>query len=841
MENSRRRNVLLLVLVLYAHIVLSQTIIKGTLRSENEDQPVEYATVALYSGEELISGTVSDMDGDFELTEVLDGAYRLEASFMGYDKSTIESVLVKGERKLDLGVIKLKANQKLLEEIEVRGDKLTTFHRIDRQVFEASQFSNSEGGTATDVIRNMPSVSINGEGQMSVRGADGFVVLLNGQPIQSDVNILLDQLPANAIENVEVITAPSAKYDSEGKAGIVNIVTTKNATDGLFAQVNVKVGLPSIETYDNPVAAQRYAGDFTMSYQKDKWDWSFGASYLRNDKIGRREGDVWTEIDNKRTEFPSDGERSFDEINYSGRLSLGFHATENTDFNVSLYGGKRQKERLADIYYNNTTYQLPEVNQIRSFDYYNHNLRIRTGDFVLGSFDFSHTFENASKLSTSILYEHTLLGGPTENDNLPTNWEKTDTYYQKEYNTNDNPLHGIRFNLDYTFQPSDIGQWEVGYQFRKLDHQGDFDYRRYNDATDDINDRENWQIVPEFTSELNLKRSIHSAYTTWTGELDNWTIGGGLRAEWMNRRLDYLSVVSGSVHQTLDYDYHKLFPSANLQYKVNDELKLKAAYSKRVQRTTTFKMNPFKEREHSETLEQGDAHLLPEFVDLVELGIVKEITDHSLFAMMYFRNSDNLINRVNTVDSDTVLNRIYTNVGNGKSFGLEFGGDLKLTDWWKIYAGANIYHAKIDGKFNGELVNTSAWQSSFNVNTSFQIADTWSTQWSLNYLSQRVTAQGEDSRFYSPNLTIKKTFLEKRLSLTAQWLNMDMGLLDTNEQRISTWGDYIDPNDGLSKAFYTTTNYVYEVDVMMVNVSYRFNQLKNKSKFVESEFGVKEF
>ncbi|MFY0628429.1 MAG: TonB-dependent receptor [Reichenbachiella sp.] len=820
-------------------VSFGQTTIIGKLTSE-EGEVVEYASVALYDNDELIAGVVSDLNGVFEITKIKTGNYRLEASFLGYDKTTL-TVSIGDEKKKDIGRIVLKANQKMLDEIEVSGDKLTTLHKIDRQVYEADQFKNSEGGTATDVVRNMPSVSINGEGQMLVRGTSGFVVLFNGKPIQSDVSMLLDQLPANAIKNIEVITAPSAKYDSEGKAGIINIITTKNAGDGMFAQVNLKMGLPSIESYDNPVNAHRYGADFTINNRKGNWDWSVGASYLRNDKTGRREGDVWTEIDDKRTEFPSDGERSFDEVNYSGRFSIGYHPNDRNDFNVGFYGGKRNKERLADIYYDNSTYQLPEGNQISAFDYYNHNLRIRTGDFVLGSIEYAHTFDNKSQLSTSFLYEYTLLGGPTENDNLPTEWQGTDDYYQLEYNTNDNPLNGLRFNLDYAFKKGEVGQWEIGYQYRSLDHKGDFDYRRYNEATDNIDDRDNWEIVPEFTSELNLKRTIHSAYAMWSGKLDKWSFGGGLRTELMDRTLDYLSAVPGSTQEVLNYDYLKFFPSANVQYEVNDELKLKAAYSKRVQRTTTFKMNPFKEREHSETLEQGDANLLPEFVDLFELGVVKDINEHSFFVTAYFRNTENVINRVNTVDSDTVLNRIYTNVGTGKSIGFELGTDLKLTDWWKLYAGANIYHASIEGQFNNELVNTSAWQNSFNINTSFEIGKTWNVQWSLNYLSERLTAQGSDSRFYNPNLTVQKTFLDKRLTVTAQWLNMDMGLLDTNEQRITTFGDYNDPNDGLDKAFYTTTNYVYEVDMIMINISYKFNQLKNKAKFVNSEFGAKEF
>lgn len=245
-----------------------------------------------------------------------------------------------------------------------------------------------------------------------------------------------------------------------------------------------------------------------------------------------------------------------------------------------------------------------------------------------------------------------------------------------------------------------------------------------------------------------------------------------------------------------------------------------------------FKMNPFPEREHSETLEQGDPELLPEFIDLVEFGIVNEMGDNSFFATAYYRNVNNLVNRVNTVYNDTILNRIYSNVGRGSSLGLEIGTELNITDWWQAFAGGNLYRYVIDGTFDNRPVNTSSWIYNINANTTFNLPSDFSIQWSLNYISDRNTAQGEDSRFLSPNLTLSKGFMDNRLRATLQWLNMDMGLLETNEQRITTFRE---------GEFFTTTNYIYEVDVVMVNLSYTINKTNNKAKFIKSEFGEQEF
>lgn len=835
--------------------------ITGKIVNDLDDSPIEFASIAAYLEEDssLVTGVVSGLQGSFELPIKSKNSYFLHFQFMGFDPLELSGVSVNKDETANLGIIRLSPNQKLLDEIEITAKKVTAVQKIDRQVFEAENFESAKGGTATDIIRNLPSVSIDANGQLSARGATGFVVLIDGKPLQTDAMTILNQLPANAVSKIEFITAPSAKYDPEGKAGILNIITNQKLSSGTYAGINVRLGAPSIENYNNADPAYRYGADFTVHSQKEKWTWSLSGSYIRNDKTGRREGNVWTEIyDNetgtsgRRTDFPSDGERSFDEKNYSGSFALGYKPNKNDDFNFSFYGGVKDKTRLADIYYfNNTTTAIPDGQNLGGVQYYNHNSRNRTGDFALGSLDYSHLFANESKVSASFLYEYTLLGGPTFNDNQTNDFSRTpelNELIESERNTNDNPLNGYRLNLDYQFRPSNLGIWELGYQFRELDHTGDFLYENLNLSTNQ------WEVVPEYTSNLNLQRTINSGYVTLSGNKDKLDYNAGVRVESMARTLEFKGA-NDAAFTTLNRDYFRFFPSASFQYSVSDEFKIKGAYSKRVERTTTFKMNPFKEKEHSETLEQGYAELEPEFIDVVELGVVKDFGNQSVFANAYFRNTQNLINRTNTVDSDTVLNRIYTNAGTGKVAGVELGLDLQLSENWTFFAGGNVFKNQIEGSFiyndrsipgASEIVipiNSSVWQYSLNLNTTYNISKTMSINWSLNHLSERVTAQGRDSRFYSPNLVIKKSFLDNRLSASLQWLQMDLGLLRTNEQRITTWNydGYVDPKDDSLKKFYTTTNYVYETDWILLNISYNFSSFKNKAKFVKSEFGAKEF
>ncbi|WP_085497998.1 outer membrane beta-barrel family protein [Arenibacter troitsensis] len=814
--------------------------ISGKIIDASDNSPLEYATAALYdqSDGSLITGVVTSQDGTFVIDGVKPGTYYMEASFMGYDTKTITDIAIdKRQFVKDLGIIGLSIGNQL-DEVIIQGERATVLHKIDRQVFDTKKFQSSQGGNAIDVVRNLPSVTLDAQGGISVRGSSGFAVLINGKPTQGDASAILSQLPANALESVELITAPSAKYDPEGKGGILNIITKKGATNGIYAQINVRGGLPSIEPYDTKEAAQRYGIDATLNRRTDKWNLSFGTSYQRNDKTGRREGEVFVvnQAEDKQTFLPSDGERSFDDISYNGRFSVDFTPNEADTYSLGFYAGKHTVDRLADIdYYDNHAISpIGSGNREYTFQYYNHNLRTRKGDFALGSFDFGHKFNNDSKLSTSLLYEYTFLGGPTYNDNLGLT--DRNIVYQQEYNTNDNPLNGYRVNVDYQFKPFSFGTLETGYQFRDIDHTGEFVYER-----DGV-------LVPEFSSNINLQRTIHSGYTQLTGASHKWDYAAGLRLESMDRTYSE-DLRTADPEQTYTYDFVKLFPSASLQYTVNDVTKFKAAYSKRVERTTTLKMNSFAEREHSEVFEQGDNQLRPEFIDLVELGVIKNFSGgNSVSATAYYRHVDNVINRVNTLAYeangavlDSIINRVYSNVGKSNAVGLELGVQLKPSQNWSNYIGANIYSYDIDGAFvfrhrdgitRSYDVNSSATIYSFNLNSTYSFWENASLQFTFNYLSETNTAQGEDSRFYTPNLSFRKSFIDNKLTATLQWQNIDMGLLDTNEQRITTYK---------ANEFYTTTNYRYEVDMISINLSYTFNAIKNKAKFIESEFGKKEF
>jgi outer membrane receptor protein involved in Fe transport len=797
--------------------------VKGLVVDKQSQLPVEYASISILkkSDSSVVAGTLSKENGTFIITGIDMGNYIAKIVSIGFKTNYVNVSVLSNTSELNTGNIQLELATKILDDVIVSGKKSTIANKLDKQTFKTGQFEVAKGGTAIDALKNLPSVTVNSSGEISVRGSTGFLVLINGKPVLTDAQTILSQLPANTIDNIELVTAPSSKYDADGKAGIINIVTKKGTTDGLAFVANLQGGLPGTTNYNNLEKPKRFGGDFTISFKQKKWDISLGGNYLRNDANGRREGDVFTKnfTNNTITRFPSSGERSFDRYNYGIKTSINYAADKNNVFNVGFFVSKKYQARRADILYNNSTSDLTTNAVIRQLTYFNSNVQTKEGKFFVGSFDYTHTFKNNSSLTASALYEYANLYGNTDNINY-TNPNKN-IIFQQVFNPYTNPINGYRLKIDHSIVIAN-GKLESGYQYRNDKQDGKFDY--------EVTPINNQADISKFRGTAKSTNQINSFYSQYTGKVAKLQYIAGLRYEYANREV----ILSTDANPHL-LNQSNLFPSANLLYTFNNAWSAKAGYSKRVQRNNNFELNPIPEREHSETLEQGDPDLLPQFVDLAELGINHSFEKGSVFSTLYFQKIKNPIQRVNSVYADTILNRLFTNAEKARIFGLEIGSTIKPVKWLDLYAGANVYNYKISGDLNvlgtTSTVNNSNWVYSLNVNAAFDLGKNWNLQANVNYISAKPTAQGEDSRFLSPNTSIKKTFLNGRCSLGLQWQNMNLGFMNSNQQRITTFGTN----------FYTTTNYIYETDVLLLNFSFKLNKLNSKAKLPTSEIGEKEF
>nr|WP_262919963.1 outer membrane beta-barrel family protein [Niabella hibiscisoli] len=454
-----------------------------------------------------------------------------------------------------------------------------------------------------------------------------------------------------------------------------------------------------------------------------------------------------------------------------------------------------------------------------SFTYYNENTQNKEGIFTLVNLDYSHDFSKDSRLSFSGLFERADLSGITYNLNVQ--YPNINDTIQYTVNPNTNPLNAYRAKMDYQ---KTIGScsFQTGYQFRYDHQQGEFLYQTL------VNGSKQFVTDPNFSSSVRVSNRIHAGYVQYNGSSKAFNYAAGLRLERSER--DLLLSNTGRQNQLR---LTNLFPSFQIRYALSEHSILKVGYNKRVKRTNNFELNPVPEREHSETLEQGDPDLLPEFTGTYEAGIEYSFGKNTLFATLYHQRIANPIQRVNSVFADTILNRVFTNAGSALQTGLEANLNIGLGRVWQFILGGNLYDYQIKGRiFNGALqVQNRSLVYSINSTQSFNLPQNWLLQLSINYISQRATAQGEDGAFLTPHFTVKKTTANKRWYFQFQWLNMDAGLNISNRQRITTWG-----ND-----FYTTTHYIYEPDQLQFSVGFNLSRKNRKIVLPKVKWAKKNF
>lgn len=658
-------------IILLHFLNLNGQSISGTVQDEKTGEAIPFANVSLWKKDSTVfQGTLSDPLGKFNFKKIPGNIAYVKVQALNY-QSFNQSINVSNVL-LD---IRLKPENTFLNEVVVKGERVSNSMQIDRQIFNAGQFQNSANGTGLDLIQRLPSVTVNVEGNIALRGSTGFVLLVDGKPSSRTPAEVLAQLPANLIDQVEVLTSPSAKYDADGKAGMINIITKKDSKIGTSWSGNLMNG------GTNPL---RWGSDLMWTYAEKKWNIFATADYRRFDIEGFRVGEIRTIYRDTLTYMPSKGIRDYRDFQYSIRAGGSFYPNATDVLNWSAYLGEKQTDRMANLHYQDFIQTGNSLslfsNQFKSplKEFYNQNLFVRSGKFQTFTADYSHVYANKSKLSALALYEYSELGGPLNNYDT---YEGSNKLLLWERSTETSPLTALRFQLDYSLPLANNKKLEMGYHIRQIQHDGNFLFERLNPAN------QQWNSDPNFSDQMNLSQKIHAPYIQWSGVKNLFTYGIGLRSEMLSRQLTHLA--EPNKLYALDQIY--LFPSFQGQWKLSENHSLRLAYSRRIERPTTKLMSPFKNHRHAETIENGDPNLLPEIADVFETGFSKAYTNISFTATAYVNILQDKVFRVNEIYSRTILGRTYTNAGNSQSTGMELTTEIKASKKWKIYLSGNLF------------------------------------------------------------------------------------------------------------------------------------------------------
>ncbi|MFO8022497.1 MAG: TonB-dependent receptor [Perlabentimonas sp.] len=823
--------------------------VQGKVVDEETSEGIPFATVALYNqnSNEPIEGVTTNVDGTFEIKAIPFGDYKIEVSFMGYNTKEIADVSIKKEASnVNLGSIILNPSSVQLEGVEVTAMQRTVSSKIDRRTYRANDFETARGGNATDVLNRLPSVSVSPDGDVSVRGTTDFMVYLNGRPTQIEPSILLGQIAANNIESIDVITVPGAKYDAQGKGGIINISTKTKSVEGFSLSANGQLGgapwghrtdrITGRELTDNS-----YTGGLNLMYANNGWVLYGGVNYSSRDVNSSRSGSarILNKENNSYKHMVASGMKPEWYENLSANFGFEANLSERSSLSASYYYGTRTEGRKALYLYNIFTgdEQMNSIEGIPTNEHwiFNPNEGIREGTFHTASIDYSFRFDESAKLNLSGLYEHSVLTHSVNNPNIhynPSTEELGD--YLLHYNQMDStPLDGLRISIDFEKQFDNGNTLSLGLQPQFFAIAGGLDYDTLNVQTG------TWGAYSEFENNIDLTRGIYAGYIDFSGSLGALIYKAGLRLEYTDQILnidnpDYFSIfdrptTDEHIQKKLDW-----FPTIHASYPIADADKITLAASRRISRAPIKNMAPFLFRRHLEVILVGDPALKPEYINNVELSYTKAVDKQRLTLTGFYRGVDNAVFRVNTVyDEELLLVRSFTNSGNTTALGAELNANLEIGSKIKLFVGGSLYDYHVQADIFGFSEDNRSLSWSLKGNANYIITRELSFNADFDVRSAQVTAQGRNEMRYLANAAIKYSPSKiQGWSFTLRGLN----LLNSNTKELNTRA--YDASG--TQIFYQDTQYYWYGPIVEMAISYDL-KWKGQTKKTGSEFGRDEF
>lgn len=761
---------------------LSAQTISGTIKDRSTSLPIEKATVELLKDTSRKIISTSDPSGKFVIPILDTGKYILRVSVFGY---TPVNRTIQLSKDIDLGDIELLQISTSLKEVVVTTRKTPMSATVDRKIYDVQQDILATSGSASDILKNVPSVDVDIEGQVSLRGSSDVTIFINGRPsamMGANRSEVLQQLPANAIERIEVITNPSAKFQPDGSSGIINIVLKKNVKLGLNGSVNANAG-----THD------RYNGGATLNYKTGQFS-SFITGNIRQDERNRF-GTIYREyldssgkINSTYDEYRRSKSRPLAEFVNAG---IVFTPDSKNEFGVNGSYLHRYQIRLDTIY--------------RSF-YASDGLP--TSQFVRIRNAPATDIENNA---TAYWARQFSKDGHTLRIEATTSMQKEDerNYYRNDFSfpsldtTRDNvwvyqTSKDRQITADYVLPLKDNATLEMGYMGSFLHH----DILFYNELFDKgLGDF----LMDSLTSSHFLyKEDIHAVYGLFRKSYNKFSFSAGLRAEQSYRTSNLLTIDS-----VVKFNYFQLYPTIHLGYKVkNGELQLN--YSKRVNRPEGDELNPFPEFIDPLNLSAGNPYLQPEYIHSLELGYQIKAGKYSIVPSVYYRYKYNGFTSVIRQVNDSVLLRTEENLASDQSAGLELVVSARPSRFFNANMSTNIFYNTIDAGNLGFSSQKSIVSMNTNLNMNFSFTKTTMLQASMNYRSKRQTPQGVIYPQFVINFGARQDLFKSKLSVTATLSDAFKTLVQKNIlESPGLYQNSINTRD--SRVFYIGFNYRFGV------------------------------
>ncbi len=770
-------------------------IVKGIIIDYQTGEPMEYANIAIYNSQDssLVTGGITNGKGEFEIRGIAFGDYYLEAKFIGFDKSAVAEINIDKENTtFNSGNISLKPSSLEIGSIDVVADKSQVEYKLDKKVVNVSQVVNAAGGTAVDVLENTPSVQVDIEGNVTLRGSGNFTVLIDGRPSVLSGSDALRQIPASALENIEIITNPSAKYEPDGQAGIINLVMKKNSMNGFSGIVNASVG-----------TGDKYRGDFTLNYRTEKLNITAGADWRDETNYGSMISNRESYLGDTTRFLDVQGDRDFNRGGQNGKAGIEYFISDKTTISLSGEGGKSKNNRNGDGW--SHEYTIPKSEDIYTVDIEDSKSE---NDFYSATMNFQHKFNNEGHKLDAMAFYSSRNGIDYEEENeilADENYVPTDEYLLRTQTTEKEDEQELQLKVDYSLPINEQSKFEAGYQSRIEKEIEDIAFMEFDPEEGD------WIDNDYFSSITDFRRDIHAVYSTYSNKLGSFEFMAGLRGEFTNRE-----IISAGTDSSYTLNRFDLFPTLHTSLDIGENNELMASYSKRINRPRGRELDPVPSYYNRYSIRVGNPELEPEYTDSYELGYMRKFGRSYVSLEAFHRVTKNKIERVERLGEDGIFYVTSENLNKDFSTGLELVGNVEFTEWLLVNASVSMFNYRIEGEIDGESIDRESTNWSGRMNTTFKFSQNSRMQIQGFYRGPSVSAQGEQKGFFYSNIAYKHDFFKKKLTAT---VSMQDPFRSAKYERESYGED-----------FRSWFRWEREPRVVMLTLSYKINNFKSDDR-----------
>ena len=761
--------------------------ITGRVVESEFDVPLQYANVILYNArtKEQVTGAMAVKEGLFELKDLRPGRYYIDVKFIGYHLKTVEGIVLRPpDMSIDLGNIQLEQAMLPVDEIVVEAERPAIEFKIDRKVINVDKHYTATSGTAVDVLENVSSVTVDVEGNVSLRGSENFTVLIDGRPTVLEPNEALQQMSSSQIDNIEIITNPSAKYDPDGLSGIINIITKKGEFNGTSGIVNITGGMD-----------EKYGGDFLLQFRRKGYNLVLGADYNRSTYPGSIESESMTYNDTDTTIVLSSGDPSRTRERYSVRGGIELFLGPSDILGFKMRAGGRSYESDSELDFDEWTSDSDTHLYYTSGETWE-----RSGTFYSGNVDYRHSFEKKGH-EIDAQVDVSRREGDEDSSNELIDMEGVVTSGQRA--REEGPGTRVRTKVDYTLPLGEEERFEAGYQSRISRSEDITGFYEYDPVGGD------YEYRPEFSHSINYTRDIHSLYALYLGDLGAFGYQGGLRGEYTYRFIEFVGE-----DESFEIDRWDLFPTAHVSFEDSSGNQIMASYTRRIERPRGWYLEPFITWSDAYNVRRGNPDLEPEYIDSYELGYQRYLGRNLFSIESYYRITHNKVERVRSVYEENVLLHTIENVGKDYMLGAEFTLSINQLDWWNLNLMGNLYDYRIEGALYGQSFSRSSFNWTARVNNTFKLGKSTRIQFNGMYNSETVSSQGTRGDFYMANAAVKQDFMKRKLSVTL----MVRDVFSTGEHESIAEGP----------GFYNSRLHTHEAPIVMLTLTYNFNNFKQE-------------